>query len=97
VPGDIVTNAKGGQSKHNIWYKDEEGEGAIAFDLAPYPIDWEDRERFALLAGRVLQEAARQGVPMVWGNDWDRDGIPVANDPDEQFPDPGHFHMVRAK
>jgi hypothetical protein len=29
--GDIVTNAKGGESVHNVWYVDEEGEGAIAF------------------------------------------------------------------
>lgn len=95
--GSIVTNARGGESMHNCSLENDEGVGGIAFDLVPYPIDWDNKERFALLAGRVLQEGARQGVKIRWGNDWDGDGLPVSVDPDEQFPDPGHFEAVLDK
>lgn len=54
-------------SKHN-------GLPSLAVDLAPYPIDWQDEIAFGRLAGFMLAEAARQGVPLQWGYDlwgWD--------------------------
>ena len=45
-----------------------------AVDIAPYPIDWEDKRRFAHLAGFILGIAKMKGVNLVWGNDWDSDG-----------------------
>jgi len=44
-----------------------------AVDLAPYPIDWEDRERFAYFAGHVMRLAQVMGIPFIWGADWDND------------------------
>ena len=38
-----------------------------AIDVAPYPIDWEDRERFTLFAGFVLGIALSMGIRLRWG------------------------------
>lgn len=45
-----------------------------AVDIAPYPIDWEDKQRFAYMAGLVMGIAEMKGVKLTWGNDWDGDG-----------------------
>ena len=51
------------QSKHNM-------NPSRAVDIAPYPIDWNNRERFAKLAGVILACAHEVGVKVVWGGDW---------------------------
>ena len=45
-----------------------------AVDLAPYPIDWEDRERFHYMGGMVRGIGQQMGVNIRWGGDWDSDG-----------------------
>jgi len=45
-----------------------------ALDLAPYPIDWEDRERFHYMGGLVRGIGHSLGVSVRWGGDWDSDG-----------------------
>jgi hypothetical protein len=45
-----------------------------AVDLAPYPIDWEDRERFHYMGGMIRGIGKQQGVDIRWGGDWDSDG-----------------------
>ena len=45
-----------------------------AVDLAPYPIDWEDRERFHYMGGMIRGIAQQLNVPVRWGGDWDGDG-----------------------
>jgi hypothetical protein len=43
-----------------------------------------------------MKEAARRlGVRVVWGNDWDDDGVLVGPDPDESFVDAPHFELNR--
>jgi len=44
-----------------------------AVDVAPYPIDWKDRERFYFFAGFVLAVAKMKGYNWYWGGDWDGD------------------------
>ena len=44
-----------------------------AVDLAPYPIDWEDRERFHYMGGMIRGIAQQLNVPVRWGGDWDGD------------------------
>ena len=45
-----------------------------AVDIAPYPIDWEDRERFHYM-GCMLRGIGQQlGIRVRWGGDWDSDG-----------------------
>ena len=41
-----------------------------AVDMAPYPIDWESRDDFHYLGGFVLGVAAKMGVDIRWGGDW---------------------------
>mgnify|MGYP003147078171 CR=1 FL=1 len=45
-----------------------------AVDLAPYPIDWEDRERFHYMGGMIRGIAKQMKVDVRWGGDWDSDG-----------------------
>jgi len=45
-----------------------------AVDLAPYPIDWEDRERFHYMGGMLRGIAKNMNVNLRRGGDWDSDG-----------------------
>ena len=45
-----------------------------ALDLAPYPIDWEDRERPHYMGGLARGIGHMLGVKIRWGGDWDSDG-----------------------
>tara|TARA_R110000765_G_scaffold237295_1_gene339981 strand:- start:408 stop:785 length:378 start_codon:yes stop_codon:yes gene_type:complete len=45
-----------------------------AVDLAPYPINWKDRERFHYMGGMVRGIGKQMGVRIRWGGDWDSDG-----------------------
>lgn len=63
---------------------------SLAVDLAPYPIDWDDLERFRALAHYVLGVAAGLGVSLRWGGDWDRD----YESADERFIDMPHFELT---
>ncbi len=54
---------KAGQSKHNE-------NPSRAVDIAPYPIDWDDRERFHLFAGFVIGIGQSMGIKLRWGGDW---------------------------
>lgn len=45
-----------------------------AIDVAPYPIDWEDTQRFAYLAGLIMGVAESRDIKLIWGHDWDGDG-----------------------
>ena len=59
-------------------------------DIAPYPIDWKDEERFILLAGVVWGIGKMLGIELIWGGDWDRD----TEIKDTTFRDFGHFQRV---
>lgn len=61
-----------------------------AVDVAPYPIDWNDRERFTLFAGYVLGVAENMGIKLRWGGDWDRDFKTA----DNSFDDLVHFELL---
>ena len=71
-------------SKHNLLPSD-------AADVAPYPIDWNDRIAFASLAGFIVGIAAAKGIKLRWGGDWDKDGASA----DEKFVDLPHIEVVR--
>ncbi len=81
------TKVKWPNSKHNVESPEELSK---AFDLAPYPIDWKDKDRFYFLAGVIKGTAAQLGIKIRWGGDWDSD-----NDFDDQnFNDLVHFELV---
>tara|TARA_Y100001963_G_scaffold66293_1_gene92402 strand:- start:114 stop:506 length:393 start_codon:yes stop_codon:yes gene_type:complete len=60
-----------------------------AVDVVPYPIDWEDRERFHLFAGFVLGVARRMGITLRWGGDWNMN-FEVDDNNFDDFP---HFEL----
>jgi hypothetical protein len=43
-------------------------------DVAPYPIRWEDYEKFYWFGGYVKGVADSLGLEIRWGGDWDGDG-----------------------
>jgi peptidoglycan L-alanyl-D-glutamate endopeptidase CwlK len=47
-----------------------------AVDLCPWPVDWNDLEKFDAIAKAMFAAAAELGVRIRWGADWDRDGKP---------------------
>ena len=61
-----------------------------AVDVAPYPIDWEDRERFHYMGGMLRGIAHEMGVKIRWGGDWDSDGE-IA---DNSFDDLVHIELI---
>lgn len=70
-------------SKHNSF-------PSLAVDIAPYPIDWTDIERFRFLDGFVLGVAGMMGLKIRWGGDWDLDG----SFRDQTFNDLPHFELL---
>ena len=45
-----------------------------AVDLAPYPIDWNDREMLHYMGGMLRGIGHQLGLKIRWGGDWDSDG-----------------------
>jgi len=70
------------KSKHN-------SSPSQAVDVAPYPIDWEDKERFYYFAGMVKGIAQKMDIPIRWGGDWDSD----TQVKDQTFFDLPHFEL----
>ena len=62
---------------------------SLAVDVAPYPINWEDRERFHLFAGFVLGVARGMGITLRWGGDWNMN-FEVDDNKFDDFP---HFEI----
>ena len=60
-----------------------------AVDVVPYPIDWDDRERFHLFAGFVLGIAKSMGINLRWGGDWNQN-FEVDDNNFDDFP---HFEL----
>jgi peptidoglycan L-alanyl-D-glutamate endopeptidase CwlK len=72
-----------GDSAHN--YKP-----AIAMDIVPYPIDWNDTKRFITLQFEIIKPAAKRlGIPIRQGLDWNMNGSIT----DEKFKDFPHVEL----
>jgi peptidoglycan L-alanyl-D-glutamate endopeptidase CwlK len=71
------------QSKHNTY-------PSQAVDVAPYPIDWQDSERFTLLAGILKGIAHTMSIKLRWGGDWNSNNITK----DQTFDDLPHFELL---
>ena len=63
--GTTVTNLDGKTKLSNHNYSP-----STAIDIAPYPIDWNDTDRFEALAEVVKKAAKTVGVSIQWGGDW---------------------------
>lgn len=75
------------KSKHNVLNPTDKSKAA---DVVPYPIDWNNRERFIIFAGFVLGVAAAKGYRMRSGCDWDMD-LDVR---EHSFFDGPHFEIL---
>jgi hypothetical protein len=91
-----------GKDRQNALYK--EGKTKLTFpkgrhnsspsnavDVAPYPVDWGDRERFTLFAGFVLGIAKSLDINLRWGGDWNQNW--EVND--NMFDDFPHFELKK--
>ena len=61
-----------------------------AVDAAPYPIDWNDLDRFYHFAGYVRGIAESLGINIRWGGDWNGN----FDLKDQNFYDLPHFEVV---
>ena len=41
-----------------------------AVDMVPWPVDWNDLERFEVMSEAMKQAAEELDIPIVWGGDW---------------------------
>jgi hypothetical protein len=69
------------QSKHNKT-------PSLAVDIAPFPIDWDNLERFREMARVIMDEANKAGIKLRWGGDFNMNGKP-----DDKFIDMPHFEI----
>ena len=56
-----------------------------AVDMVPWPVDWEDLERFEVMSEAMKTAAEELEIPIVWGGDW------------KSFYDAPHFELDRKK
>lgn len=70
-------------SKHNKF-------PSLAVDVVPYPIDWDDIERFRHFQGFVEATAIQMGIKIRCGGDWDMD----RDFKDQRFIDMPHFEVI---
>jgi len=61
-----------------------------AVDLAPYPIDWENRDGFYYMGGMIRGIAKQLGLKVRFGGDWDSDG----DTKDNNFDDLVHIEIL---
>ena len=79
-----------GQSKVRFPDGKHNSSPSKAVDVAPYPIDWDNKERFILFAGFVLGIAQSKGITLRWGGDWNKD----FDTKDTAFFDAPHFETI---
>jgi peptidoglycan L-alanyl-D-glutamate endopeptidase CwlK len=80
---------KAGNSKAHFGHSAHNWIPAVAIDIVPYPIDFNNVAGFREIAKTFLATAKRLGIPLRWGGDWDMDG----DWKDERFLDWGHFEL----
>lgn len=83
-------------SKHLPKYCSEfDKEYSFAIDVVPYPVNYNDRERFCVLAGivlgmaKLLKDQGKIKSTIRWGGDFNRNLITK----DEKFSDMPHFEI----
>lgn len=62
----------------------------LALDIVPYPINWNDLDRFYYFAGFVKARSIDMGIEVRWGGDWDGDTVLS----DNKFNDLPHWELV---
>lgn len=73
-----------------------EAKGVTAFDIVPLPFtadDWKIHDKFYVLHGVIKSVCLELDVGMVWGGDWNGDGV-FSNDPSQKFFDLPHYQFT---
>ncbi len=87
---DQEKTVKGGFSKVHYGDSAHNWTPALALDIAPYPIDWDDAKRFTKLQVEVIGPIAKRlGIPIRQGVDFNRNGILT----DDKWDDLPHVEM----
>tara|TARA_R100000700_G_C3175771_1_gene150663 strand:- start:2771 stop:3169 length:399 start_codon:yes stop_codon:yes gene_type:complete len=73
------------KSKHNR-------QPALAADVIPYPVDWDDTKQFYHFAGFVQGIAEEMGIQLRWGGDWNSNRLFE----DQSFHDLPHYELIKA-
>lgn len=63
---------------------------SLAIDVAPLPLDWNDRDHFHYFAGFVMGVAKLKGIPLRYGGDWNGDWLTR----DNKFDDLVHYELM---
>lgn len=79
---------KAGNSKLKFPNSKHNSNPSKAVDIAPYPIDWNNTQRFRDLAKVVLEKAEELGIKIRYGGDWNMNGKQ-----DDSFVDLPHFEL----
>ena len=80
-----LTNVNWPLSKHNKYPSE-------AIHVVPYPIDWEDYDRFFYFGGFVKGIAQQMGIGITWGGDWNSNNVFT----DQALNDYVHFELISA-
>lgn len=93
--GEQAQNAAFATGKSQLRFPDGKHNAlpSMAVDVAPLPLDWNDREAFSYFAGFVKGIAECMGLKIRWGGDWDDD----RNLKNNKFDDLVHFELVVAR
>lgn len=75
--------ASGASRTLNSLHRKQESGYGHAIDLVPYPVDWNNIERFMLMGTLMFRAANELGVPLEWGGHW------------KNFKDYPHFQFPR--
>jgi len=81
---------KDGKSKLDGVNKKSNHQLGKAVDLAPYPINWKESNRFYYMGGMVRGIAKQLNLKIRWGGDWDSDG----ETKDQTFMDLVHIEIL---
>lgn len=66
-----------------------------AVDIVHCKYHWELTQTEWLTIGKIGRDLARKhNLNVVWGGDWNDNGVPVPSDPKERFWDPAHWQIA---
>lgn len=82
-----LNGSAGKMSKHNH-------KPSLAVDFSPWPIDWQDRERWIAAAYYVKATADQLGIKVRLGADWNGDMRFVSSGAGREFFDAPHVEIV---
>lgn len=71
---ELYSQGRGNHGKIVTWTMKSRHLEGKAVDLVPYPLDWNDLEKFDKIAKAMFKAAKEQDVNLRWGADWDMDG-----------------------